>query len=111
MEGDEVGSGLKCCSERKGSACRQIHPIPQFVQQVLNLIKEWICQVEITNCIVDQAFVESFENQILSPGFKVQVHVQVQVPVQVRVQVSRRTSEQAVSQKGRGERKWRRINV
>ena len=32
MEGDEVGSGLKCCSERKGSACRQIHPMPQFVQ-------------------------------------------------------------------------------
>ena len=32
MEGDEVGSGLKYCSERKGSTCRQIHPMPQFVQ-------------------------------------------------------------------------------
>ena len=32
MAGDEVEPEAKYCSERKGSTCRQIHPMPQFVQ-------------------------------------------------------------------------------
>ena len=32
MAGDEMEPEAKYCSERKGSTCRQIHPMPQFVQ-------------------------------------------------------------------------------
>ena len=39
MAGDEVEPEGKYCSERKGSTCRQIHPMPQFVQVGILIIQ------------------------------------------------------------------------
>ena len=48
MAGDEVEPEGKYCSERKGSTCRQIHPMPQFVQVgIVTIQLNPICAFEI----------------------------------------------------------------